>query len=95
MMFRPVKSKYQAVIPGREVIAIATPQIEAVIDRLSADKAFRVKYSQDPDETLGAYHLTFQEIKAIKTGDDQLLQLIDGNKWEELVQALCGPHPGP
>jgi hypothetical protein len=77
------------------VIAIATPQIEAVIDRLTADKAFRVKYCQDPDGTLAPYHLTSDEIKGIKTGDDQLMELIDGNKWEELVQALCGPHPGP
>lgn len=77
------------------MIAIATPQIEAVIERLSVDKAFRVKYCQDPDGTLAAYHLTPDEIKGIKTGDDQLMELIDGNKWEELVQALCGPHPGP
>jgi hypothetical protein len=82
-------------IPGREVSAIATPQIEAVIDRLAVDKAFRVKYCQDPDEALGAYHLSSEEIKAIKTGDDRLLELIDGNKWEELIKALCGPHPGP
>lgn len=84
-----------AVIPGREVIAIATPQIEAVIDRLSSDKAFRVKYCQDPDGTLEAYHLTPDEIRAIKTGDDRLMSSIAANKWEELVHALCGPDPGP
>jgi hypothetical protein len=76
-------------------VAIATPQIEAVIDRLQADRAFRVKYCQDPDGTLSTYHLSQDEIRAIKTGDDQLLELIDGNRWEELIKALCGPHPGP
>jgi hypothetical protein len=76
------------------VTTIATPQIEAVIDRLATDKAFRVKYCQDPDTTLGAYHLSTDEIRAIKTGDENLRVLIDGNKWEELIQALCGSLPG-
>lgn len=74
---------------------MATPQIEAVIDRLAEDRAFRVKYCQDPDGTLGAYHLSSEEIRAIKTGDHQLQTLIDGRKWETLVRALCGPDPGP
>ena len=74
---------------------MATPQIEAVIDRLSSDKAFRVKYCQDPDGTLRAYHLTPDEIRHIKTGDDRLLEVIDGERWDELVKALCGPNPGP
>lgn len=78
-----------------EVIAIATPQIEAVIERLSTDRAFRVKYCQDPDETLGAYHLTSDEIRAIKTGDEMLKHLIVEEKWSELIAALCGPFPGP
>jgi hypothetical protein len=77
------------------VSAIATPQIEAVVDRLTADKAFRVRYCQDPDSTLEAYHLTPEEIRAFKTGDDRLMELIDGNKWEDLIKTLCGPHPGP
>jgi hypothetical protein len=80
---------------GQGGVAIATPHIEAVIDRLSADQAFRVKYCQDPDGTLAAYHLSTEEIQAIKTGDDRLQQLIGENKWDELIQALCGPHPGP
>src|SRR5579884_2432217 len=49
---------------------MATPQIEAVIERLAGDKAFRVKYCHNPDETLEAYHLTPDEIRYIKTGDD-------------------------
>jgi hypothetical protein len=77
-----------------EVTAIATPQIEAVIDRLARDKAFRVKYCQDPDSTLSAYHLSKDEIRCIKTGDDHLRALVDENKWEELIQALCGSLPG-
>jgi hypothetical protein len=77
-----------------EVTAIATPQIEAVIDRLATDKAFRVKYCQDPDSTLSAYHLSKDEIRCIKTGDDHLRALVDENKWEELIQALCGSLPG-
>lgn len=77
------------------MITIATPQIEAVIDRLASDKAFRVKYCQDPDGTLGAYHLTQEEIRAIKSGDNHLLELIDAGKWDELISALCGPDPGP
>lgn len=77
-----------------EVTVIATPQIEAVIDRLVTDKAFRVKYCQDPDVTLGAYHLTTEEIRCIKTGDEHLRVLIDENKWEELIGALCRSLPG-
>jgi hypothetical protein len=75
--------------------AIATPQIEAVIDRLAVDRAFRMKYCQDPDGTLSAYHLTPEEVLAIKTGDDGLTQLVTEEKWEELIRALCGPVPGP
>lgn len=81
-------------ISPEEVSTIATPQIEAVIDRLSTDKAFRVKYCQDPDGTLGAYHLHPDEIRAIKTGDEVLKQLIAEEKWSELIAALCGPNPG-
>ena len=74
--------------------AIATLQIEAVIDRLATDRAFRMKYCQDPDRTLGAYHLTPDEIRAIKTGDDRLKQLITEEKWGELISVLCGQNPG-
>ena len=85
----------KGITSGREVIAIATPQLEAVIDRLTQDRAFRVRYCQDPDGTLGSYHLTPAEIKAIKIGDDdQLCRLITGEKWEELIHALCGELPG-
>ncbi|MGH2448113.1 MAG: hypothetical protein ACRDFS_05865 [Chloroflexota bacterium] len=72
--------------------SIATLQIEAVVDRLSEDRAFRVKYCQDPDQTLGSYHLSQEEIRAIKTGDDRLVELIGANKWEELIDALSGIH---
>lgn len=72
------------------MIAIVTPPIEVVIQRLAADKAFRMKYSQDPDGTLEAY-LSPEEIKAVKTGDGhQLLVLLDGRQWEALNAALCG-----
>lgn len=74
---------------------MATPQIEAVIDRLATDQVFRQQYCQDPDGTLSRYHLAPDQIQAIKTGDDQIKHLIDEEKWEDLVQALCGPHPGP
>jgi len=78
-----------------EVIAIATQQIQEVIDRLVVDTAFRTKYCQDPDGTLEAY-LTPEEIRAIKTGDGhRLVQLGCGDRWAGLTQALCGPHPGP
>lgn len=78
---------------GREVIAIAIEQFETVVGRLSRDKAFRVKYCQNPDTTLEAY-LTPEEIHAIKTGDGHRLHLMGcGDKWEELTSALCGPQP--
>jgi hypothetical protein len=78
---------------GREVIAIAIEQFETVVGRLARDKAFRVKYCQNPDTTLEAY-LTPEEIHAIKTGDGHRLHLMGcGDKWEELTQALCGPQP--
>lgn len=54
-----------------------------------------MKYCQDPDGTLSAYHLTPEEILAIKTGDEGLTQLVAEEKWEELIHALCGPLPGP
>jgi hypothetical protein len=74
------------------VNAIAVEQIEAVIGRLAHDKAFRVKYCQDPDSTLEAY-LTPEEIRAIKTGDGHRLTLMGCEKWDELHAALCGSLP--
>lgn len=71
---------------------IATEHVEAIIDRLSRDRAFRVKYCEDPDGTLESY-LTPEEIRAIKTGDGHSLSLLGGHKWEELTAAFCGPHP--
>lgn len=65
-----------------------------MIERLSSDKAFRVKYCQDPDGTLSAYHLTPDEILAFKSGDDHLAGLTSDQKWEDYIQALCGPNPG-
>src|SRR5947209_2210364 len=79
----------------REVMVIAIEQIETVIGRLTHDKAFRVKYCQDPDATLEAY-LTPEEIRAIKTGDGHRLGQLGGDlKWADLTAALCGPNPGP
>jgi hypothetical protein len=75
--------------------AIAVEQIEAVMERLTGDRAFRVKYCQDPDETLAAYRLTPDEVRAIKAGDDRLSHLVAEEKWEEFIKALCGPYPGP
>jgi hypothetical protein len=66
-----------------------------VIDRLAADKAFRTQYCQDPDGTLGTYHLSADEIRAFKTGDDRLLQMITDEKWEDLIKALCGSSIAP
>jgi hypothetical protein len=75
------------------VIAIATEQLETVVGRLTRDKAFRIKYCQDPDGTLESY-LTPEEIRAIKTGDGHALHLLGcGDRWEELNAALCGPQP--
>lgn len=73
--------------------AIATEQVETVIGRLTRDRAFRVKYCQDPDGTLDAY-LTPEEIRAIKTGDGHRLEVLGcGDKWAEFTAALCGGHP--
>lgn len=87
---------------GREALcfvrggdSIAVQHIEEVVDRLLEDRAFRMKYSQDPDTTLQAY-LSPDEIHAIKTGDGhRLLEMGCGHKLEDLTEALCGPHPGP
>ncbi len=77
----------------RKVIGMATEQIDVVVGRLVRDKAFRMKYSQDPDRALESY-LSPEEIRAIKTGDGHHLQLLgSGDRWTELTQALCGPHP--
>lgn len=78
-----------------EVIAIAIESFDVVIQRLSRDRAFRVKYCENPDSTLEGY-FTPEEIRAIKTGDGHRLgELGAGDKWEGLLKALCGPHPGP
>jgi len=75
-------------------VAIATAQIDAVIQRLSADPEFRVRYCQDPDKALESY-LSPEEIRAIKTGDGHRLgQLGSDGKWADITTALCGPHPG-
>lgn len=76
-------------------MAIAIEQVENVIDRLTKDQTFRRKYCQDPDGTLAEY-LTPAEIRAVKTGDGQLLgQLGKSLRWQELAAGLCGPDPGP
>lgn len=79
----------------REVVVIAIQQIEEVINRLSTDKAFRMKYRQNPDTALETY-LSPEEIHAIKTGDGYWLAAMGcGNRWGELTAALCGSDPGP
>jgi hypothetical protein len=78
-----------------EVITIAIESFDTVIQRLSRDRAFRVKYCENPDATLEGY-LSPEEIRAIKCGDGhRLAQLGAGEKWEDLLKVLCGPHPGP
>jgi hypothetical protein len=80
---------------GQEVIAIATQEIETVVQRLSADPEFRLRYSQDPDGALRSY-LSPEQIQAIKTGDGHKLQQLGcGGQWDKLVATLCGPDPGP
>jgi hypothetical protein len=75
------------------VRAIAVEHIETVIGRLTHDKAFRVRYCQDPDATLQTY-LSPEEIQAIKTGDGHRLALMGcAEKVEDLTAAFCGPHP--
>ena len=72
--------------------AIAIEHIETVIGRLTRDRAFRVKYCQDPDGTLQAY-LTPEEIQAIKTGDGHRLALMGcSEQVEGLTAAFAGPH---
>ncbi|GAC1328103.1 MAG: hypothetical protein NVS2B16_02160 [Chloroflexota bacterium] len=77
------------------MVVIAIHQIEDVIDRLSADAAFRTQYCQDPDATLEAY-LSPDEIRAIKTGDaHRVAGLGCSDRWNQLTATLCGPYPGP
>lgn len=74
---------------------MASEQIGTVIQRLSRDKAFKVKYCQNPDTALESY-LTREEIQAIKTGDGHRLEVMGyGDHWEDLTETLCGPDPGP
>jgi hypothetical protein len=75
------------------VSAIAIEQLETVIARLRHDRAFRVKYCQDPDGTLESY-LTPEEIRAIKTGDGHwLVQMGCCEHVEDLTATFAGPHP--
>jgi hypothetical protein len=70
-------------------------QLDTVIEKLSDDTSFRLRYCQDPDKTLAGY-LNPEAIRAIKTGDGhRLAGLGSADKWEQLTKALCGPDPGP
>jgi hypothetical protein len=71
---------------------MAVEQVESVIGRLTRDKAFRLKYCQDPDATLEAY-LSPEEIQAIKTGDGHTLSSMGCKKWDELLASLCMEVP--
>jgi hypothetical protein len=71
---------------------VVVSSLEAVIGRLSRDRAFRVKYCQDPDGTLSSY-LTPEEIRAIKTGDGHGLTRMDPDFWSELTASLCADQP--
>jgi len=74
---------------------LAVNHISAVIDRLQSDTTFRTQYCDDPDRALSTYHLSGNEVRALKTGDGLELELMGlGQKWDEFVQAVCGPHPG-
>jgi hypothetical protein len=77
----------------QEVNAIATERIDTVIGRLARDKAFRMKYCQDPDRALES-HLSPEEIRAIKTGDGHRLSLLGaGESWEAFTREMCGQNP--
>ena len=74
---------------------MAVNHVTAVIDRLQSDNAFRLRYRDDPDAVLSSYRLTGNEVRALKTGDGFELELMGlGQKWDEFVNAICGPHPG-
>ena len=63
---------------------MAVDQISAVIDRLQTDNTFRVQYCSDPDTALSLYHLSGDEVRALKTGDGLQLELIGlGQRWED------------
>jgi hypothetical protein len=66
--------------------------METVIGRLTYDKAFRVKYCQDPDGTLEMY-LSPEEIHAIKTGDGHSLSMMGCERVPELLASLCTNTP--
>lgn len=75
---------------------MAVGHISAVIDRLRDDQTFRVEYRTNPDSALSLYQLTGDELHALKSGDGFELELMGlGNKWDQFVETLCGPHPGP
>lgn len=72
---------------------MATEQVETVITRLTQDKAFRIKYCQDPDGTLESY-LSPEAIQAIKTGDGhRLTGMGAGDSWEAFTLNLCMQSP--
>jgi hypothetical protein len=74
---------------------VAVNQISAVIDRLQHDNSFRMQYCSDPDTALSVYHLSGNELRALKTGDGLELEFMGlGQKWDEFLQTLCGPNPG-
>lgn len=73
---------------------MAVNHVTAVIDRLQNDTAFRMQYCDDPDGVLSSYRLSGHEVRALKTGDGFELELMGlGEKWDEFVGAVCGPHP--
>ena len=77
----------------QEVSTIATVSLETLIEKLSLDKSFRVKYCQNPDRTLENF-LSPEEIRAIKTGDGHAFdQMGQGDAFSRLTQVLCGPNP--
>lgn len=66
-----------------------------MIDKLSHDRAFRVKYCQNPDRALEAF-LSPEEIQAIKTGDGLPFDRAgQGEAFRRLTETLCGHDPGP
>jgi hypothetical protein len=71
---------------------MAVDQLETIIGRLAHDKAFRVKYCEDPDAALQAY-LSPQEIKAIKSGDGHTRTGIRSGRWDEMLASLCKEVP--
>jgi hypothetical protein len=71
---------------------MAIEHVETVIGRLTNDRAFRLKYCEDPDAALQMY-LSPEQIKAVKSGDGHTLSCMGSDRWDELFASLCREVP--